>query len=208
MEQLSGNSTTIKNVSEQYGVDVKSLRDSMRYYLFRWGPRIEKMRRRLKHRLKYDQIIAEELEAYLCSRKGRYTNLKMMVDHLKTNFTGTIVEKEDQRLAENTINRARVAKILKDELKYTWRKNCIRDPRANNSKLVEMRKVSPQLLGKLIRLGYNLIYIDESAISPTTISAWCWQKKGELAPLLRDPWTRINVIAAHIFKGKYAFMLK
>ena len=143
MEQFSSNSTTIKNVSEQYGVDVKSLQDSVRYCLFRWGPRIEKMRRRLKHRLKYDQIIAEELEAYLCSRKGRYTNIKMMVDYLKTKFTGTIVKKEDQRLAENTINRARVAKILKDELKYTWSKNYIRDPRADNSKLVEMRKVFP-----------------------------------------------------------------
>ena len=131
----------------------------------------------------------------------------MMVDHLKCNFKGAPWNHELSP-ASNFINRARVAKILKEKLRYTWRKNWLRDPRTDNPELVEMCKVFPELLIKLGRLGYNLIYIDESAISPTTISVWPWQKKGELAPLLRDPWTIINIIAARAFRGKYTFMLK
>ena len=129
------------------------------------------------------------------------------MDHLKSNFKGEPWNHELSP-ASNFINRARVARILKEKLRYKWSKNWLRDPRADNPELVEMRKVFPELLKKLGGLGYNLIYINESAISPTTISAWSWQKKGELAPLLRDPWTRINVIVARVFRGKYAFMLK
>ena len=207
LTDLSNNGARIKEVSERYGVREKSLRDSMRYYLFRSGPQVEARTKKLKLSIKNEQTLTEDLETYLCSRRGQYTNLKMMVDHLKGNFKGAPWNHELSP-ASNFINRARVARILKEKLRYTWRKNWLRDPRADNPELVEMRKVFPELLKKLGGLGYNLIYIDESAISPTTISAWSWQKKGELAPLLRDPWTRINVIAARVFRGKYAFMLK
>ena len=207
MDELFNNSTSIKEVSEMYGVGAKSLRDSMRYYLFRRGPLIETKKRKLKLRLECEQELAEVLEAYLCSRKGRYTNLKMMIDHLKDHFKDT-ARSGEFGFTSNFINRARVTKILKERLQYTWRKNCHRDSKAENPRLVAMRKVFPKLLEKLANLGYNIVYVDESAISPTKISTWCWQKKAELAPLLRDTYTRINVIAAHVFKGKYALMLK
>ena len=100
------------------------------------------------------------------------------------------------------------AKILKNKLRYTWCKNWLRDIRADNPEFTKTRNAFPVLLKKLWELGYNLINIDESAISQTTISAWSWQKKEELAPLLRDHLTRINVIIAHIFRGKYAFVFK
>ena len=208
ISQLSDSKSSIKDVSKQYGVSVKSLQESMRYYLFRCGDRVEKRKRKLKLELRHNELIAEALEAYLLSRRGQYTSLKMMVDYLKIHFAETIAENMEEDFKMSTINRSRVTRILKEDLKYTWRKNCIRDVRGSNSELVAMRKIFPLLQERLTKLGYNLIYIDESAISPITISARNWQKKGELEPLIRDLRTRINVIAAHIFKGKYAFMLK
>ena len=60
----------------------------MRYYLFRSGPQVEARTKKLKLSIKNEQTLTEDLEAYLCSRRGQYTNLKMMVDHLKGNFKG------------------------------------------------------------------------------------------------------------------------
>ena len=148
----------------------KMLLDSMRYYSFRSGPRVKARTKKLKLSIKNEQTLTEDLETYLCSRRGQYTSLKMMVDHLKGNFKGAPWNHEFSP-ASNFINHALVAKILKEKLRYMWYKNWIRDPRADNPELAEMRKVFPELLKKLVGLGYNLIYIDESAISPTTISA-------------------------------------
>ena len=208
MTHLLDNDVSIKDVGKLYGVNEKSLQESMRYYLFRCGDRIEKRKRRQKLKLKHNELIAEALQAYLRSRKGMCTTLRMMIDHLKDHFKETITENREEGIKMNMINRARVTKILKEDMEYTWRENCIRDVRADNSRLVAIRKVFPQLLDKLTNLGYNLIYIDECSISPSTISKRSWQKKRQLEPLTRDLRTRINMIAAYIFKGKYAFMLK
>ena len=153
-------------------------------------------------------MIAEALEVYLRSREGLCTTLRMMIDYLQDHFKEKLAAGEEEGLELSMINRARVTKILKEDMEYTWRENCIRDVRADEPKLVAMRKAFPLLLNKLTELGYNLIYIDECSISPGTISARSWQKKRHLQPLKRDLRARVNTIAAYIFKGKYGFMLK
>ena len=86
LTDLSNNGARIKEVSERYGVREKSLRDSMRYYLFRSGSQVEARTKKLKLFIKNEQILTEDLETFLCSRRGQYMNLKMMVDRLKSNF--------------------------------------------------------------------------------------------------------------------------
>ena len=53
-----------------------------------------------------------------------------------------------------------------------------------------------------------MIYVDEAAFSPQSISTYTWQKKGEIVKLIRSTGHGINAIAAWICKGKFAFMLK
>ena len=67
LTDLSNNGARIKEVSERYGVrEKKSLRDSMRYYLFRSGPQVEARTKKLKLFIKDEQTLTEDLETYLC----------------------------------------------------------------------------------------------------------------------------------------------
>ena len=79
--------------------------------------------------------------------------------------------------------------LLKIEV-YTLRKNCLGDPRTDYPRLVKMRKAFLELLTKLWGLGSSLVYIDESVISPSTISTWSWKKRrtgtAVTWPLIKD----------------------
>lgn len=101
-----------------------------------------------------------------------------------------------------------MTRVLKEKLRYTWRANCQRAPNAFNPKHVAQRELFPNLISLLEQRGFLIIYVDECTIDPSAISNRSWQKKGDLQPLIRSTDSRINLIAAWIFKRKYAFMMK
>jgi hypothetical protein len=75
---------------------------------------------------------------------------------------------------------------MKTKLDYTWRKLSIRDSRILNIyDHKEKQELFSNISDRFLKLGYKLVYIDECSISPTTLSNYTWQKKGDNSPLIR-----------------------
>ena len=106
------------------------------------------------------------------------------------------------------INRKRISKILKDDLKYSYKSHFSRPPAAFDHELIKFRPEFTKTIDRLYELGFNLIYVDECSVSTDNLSTKTWVQKNSFVPLIRPSNQRLNIIAAYIQKGKYAFMLK
>jgi len=164
--------------------------------------------KRVDNKESNEKIIAAALKTYLNTRAGMYTTVRMMKDYLKTYFEDKVDSYADTGFQLNMINIARLTKILKVKMDYSYKKSFIRPPQSFDLRYIEHRALFPGTTDRLDSLGYNFIYIDEASIATDNLSTRSWQMKKESHPLVRPSGERLNVIAAYVLKGKYAFMLK
>ena len=164
--------------------------------------------KRVDNKESNEKLIADALKTYLNTRAGMYTTVRMMRDYLKTYFADKVDDYADTGFQLNMINIARLTSILKMKMSYSYKETFIRPPQSFDLKFMEHRAMFPVTTNRLESLGYNLIYIDEASIAADNLSTRSWQMKGQSYPLVRPSGERLNVIAAYILKGKYAFMLK
>ena len=74
--QLSNNDASITDASRQFDVNEKSLKESMRYYLFRWGNRVIRNKRRRKLALRHNKENCWGLEGLSLFKGGAVYNPK------------------------------------------------------------------------------------------------------------------------------------
>ena len=212
IEKISGQiivqNQPVEDVARYYKMSKPDMVECIRHYLVRSGDRMTNYRKRIDNKERNESIIAEELRKYMNSRAGLYTTIKMMTDYLKTVFANKVDEYADTGFRLNMINVPRITKILKRRMNYRYKASFTRPPQAFNPIFIEHRVIFPATIEKLELLGYNFIYIDEATVASDNLSTRTWQIKGQPHPLVRPGGERINVIAAYILKGKYAFMLK
>ena len=91
---------------------------------------------------------------------------------------------------------------------YSWRKSNVRPPRSLRPGLEEDRIVFKDLILKLIKAKFMLVFIDEWSFNPSVIPLYSWMKRGEPAGVvIRNTTERYNSIAAQWEDNVY-FILK
>ena len=212
IEKISGQvivqKQSIEDVANYYKMSKPEMTERIRHYLVRSGDRMVGYRKRIEDKEHNEKLIAEELRRYMNTRMGLYTTIKMMVFHLKDQFENKVDDYASTNFRLNMINVPRITKILKKRMNYRYKASYTRPPQAFNPMFMEHRVLFPMTTNKLELLGYNFIYIDEATVASDNLSTRTWQVKGQSQPLVRPGGERINMIAAYILKGKYAFMLK
>jgi len=216
IEQISGQlivqNQPVEDVAKYYKMSKANMKELVRHYLVRSGDRMRGFSKRIDNKESNEKLIADELKKYLNSRAGMYTTVRMMRDYLRTYFSSRADQlnaaDNDTGFKLNMINCARITKILKKRMNYRYKKSFTRPPQSFDPIFIEHRALFPVTTERLDMLGYNFIYIDEASVASDNLSTRSWQIKGESHPLVRPGGERINVIAAYILKGKYAFMLK
>ena len=132
----------------------------------------------------------------------------MMLDHLKTYFSTESNVPSDCGFKLNMINRRRLFRLLKTEMKFSYRKVDQRAPRSQDLDNLEKKMQFPRVMELIAYLGYNIVYVDECTIAPSQMSTYTWAKIGKHSPQIRASDNRISIIGAYILKGKYAFMMR
>ena len=206
--QLFVKQQPIIKVAKHLKISDDSLKQCVRQY-FRYSKiDIDKFSKRNTNNEIINKLISDVLQAYLDKRFGMHTTVKMMIDYLKIYFSNKVQDHSDIGFTLNMINRKRLYKVLKDDMKYSYRSHFSRPPAAFDRELIKFRPVFAKTIDRLHELGFNIIYVDECSISTDNLSTKTWVQKGSFVPLIRPTDQRLNVIAAYIMKGKYAFMLK
>ena len=198
----------VEDVAKYYKMSKANMKELVRHYLVRSGDRMRGFSKRIDNKEHNEKLIAEELRKFLNSRAGMYTTVRMMRDYLRTYFGSRVDEHAGTGFKLNMINIARITKILKKRMNYRYKESFTRPPQSFDPIFIEHRALFPVTTERLGLLGYNFVYIDEASVASDNLSTRSWQIKGESHPLVRPGGERINVIAAYILKGKYAFMLK
>ena len=68
--------------------------------------------------------------------------------------------------------------VVKEILGFTWRKLCLRAPPVLKQKNHEQRLQTAQLMLTLRKLGFELVFIDEYAMSDNAVKPYGWAKPG------------------------------
>lgn len=199
---------SIEDVSKAFRIPQSNLQECMRYYFTRKDDKMKAYKNSVHIKMFKQKFISLHLEHFLKQRKGMYTPVKAMVSHLKSRFEHLSQFSDFPVLNKSFINPKSVTKVLKTVLRYSWRANTVRAPKAYDPKNVRLRKAFPRLFAALDKIRILPIYVDECTVDPSNLSLRSWQPVGIQQPLKRVLSNRVNLIAAYITKQKVWFMVK
>ena len=73
-----------------------------------------------------------------------------------------------------------ISKILRNKIKYKYRKTLIKNPLLNENRYKFMLAIFIKIILRSIRLGIKFIFIDESEIQLQNNNYYSWQRDDEI----------------------------
>ena len=137
---------SLEDVSKAFNLPQQKLQECIRYYITRRNGKLEAFKDKERVRKFKEDFIAINLRYFLTQRVGRHTTVKVMVSHLKAAFEHLNDMHDYPVNSAGFINQKSVRKVLKTTLRYSWRANTIRAPKAYSPENVELRKSFPRLI--------------------------------------------------------------
>ena len=152
---------SLVDVSSAFKISPKKLQECIRYYLTRCEHRLPKHRQKVQLKKIKEDFISFNLKFLLKKTRGQYLTVKTMTFRLKEEFEKQRENFDGLVQNDSFINPKSVTKVLKTVLRFSWRANAIRAPKALSEANVELRNDFPRLIHVLEKLKILIVYVDE-----------------------------------------------